>query len=73
MKIALLSAQFIISILLIVFILLHSAKGEGLGSIGGQARLFSSQKDMESGLNKITAIFAGLFIGIALILSIIFS
>ena len=47
---------------LILLVLLHSAKGEGLGAIGAQARVFSSQKGMEAGLNKITATFAGLFL-----------
>ena len=32
----------------------HSAKGEGLGAIGGQAKIFGSQKGVEAGLNRLT-------------------
>lgn len=46
--------QIISALLLIVLVLLHSPKGDGLASIGGAANLFSSQKSAESGLNKLT-------------------
>jgi preprotein translocase subunit SecG len=72
MKILLLVIEFITSIALILAILLHTAKGEGLGAIGGQARLFGSQKDLEAGLNKVTTILAVVFIISAIILSILF-
>lgn len=72
MKIFLISIEFLIGISLIVSILLHSAKGEGLGAIGGNAKMFSSQKGMESGLSKVTWVLTASFLGIALLLSIFF-
>ena len=72
MKIALLTIEFLISIALIVAILLHSAKGEGLGAIGGRARLFNTQKDLEAGLNKVTGVLVALFMIIAGLLSVVF-
>ena len=53
MKILLLIIELISAIGLVITVLLHSAKGEGLGGIGGQARLFNAQSDMESGLRKV--------------------
>ncbi len=40
--------------LLIIVVLLHSPKGDGLGGIGGQAQLFTSTKSAENTLNRIT-------------------
>lgn len=54
--------QIISAILLIVLVLLHSPKGDGLAAIGGMANLFSSQKSAESGLNKLTMYVALVFI-----------
>lgn len=54
--------QIILSILLIVLVLLHSPKGDGLASIGGMSNMFSSQKNAESGLNKITTYIAIAFL-----------
>ena len=71
MKGFLLFIQIVSAILLIAAILLHSAKGEGLGGIGGQARIFGTQKGLEEGLNKITFACAGTFMLVSLILSII--
>ncbi len=57
------------ALLLILFILLHSPKGDGVASIGSASQLFSSQKSAEKGLNKITYTLAGTFIVSTLILS----
>ena len=54
--------QIITALFLIVLILLHSPKGDGIAGIGGASHIFSSQKSAEKGLNKITAIFAAVFI-----------
>lgn len=54
--------QVISSVLLIVIILLHSPKGDGIAAIGGASQMFSSQKSAEKGLNKLTGIIAGIFI-----------
>ena len=47
---------------LILFVLLHSPKGDGLAAMGSTAQIFSSQKNAEKGLNKITMYIAILFI-----------
>lgn len=54
---------------LIVLVLLHSPKGDGIGGIGGQAQLFTSAKSAETTLNRITWTLAVLFIGTTIILS----
>ncbi len=71
MKIFLLLLQVIVAIGLIASVLLHAAKGEGLGGIGGQARVFGSQKGLEEGLDKITYALAGTFLFISLVIGII--
>jgi len=63
--------QLIFALALIVFILLHAAKGEGLGGIGGSARLFGSPKGMEQGLDRITWGCAILFLTISILLAVI--
>lgn len=50
------------ALLLIVLILMHSPKGDGIAGIGNAAQMFSSQKSAEKGLNKLTAIIAVVFI-----------
>lgn len=50
------------AVLLIVLILMHSPKGDGIAGIGGAANMFASQKSAEKGLNKLTGIVAGIFI-----------
>lgn len=54
--------QIVSSILLIILILLHSPKGEGIAGIGGASHLFSSQKSAEAGLNKLTGYVATVFL-----------
>jgi len=54
---------------IIVFVLLHSPKGDGIGGIGGQAQLFSSAKSAEVTLNRITWTLCVLFMGLTVILS----
>ena len=54
--------QIVSAILLIVLILLHSPKGDGIAGIGNAAQMFSSQKSAEKGLNKLTAIVASVFL-----------
>jgi preprotein translocase subunit SecG len=67
----LLVIQFLSALLLIVAVLLHSAKGEGLGGIGGSAKLFGTPKGMEEGLDRITWGLAIVFMGISVILAIL--
>ena len=53
--------QVITAILLIVLVLIHSPKGDGIAGIGGSAQLFTSQKGAEKNLNKLTAVIAVIF------------
>lgn len=64
-------SQVFLSIGLIVAVLLHSAKGEGLAGIGGQAHMFGSQKGVEAGLNRITTVIAAGWVLVALALAVI--
>lgn len=54
---------------LVILVLLHSPKGDGIGGIGGQAQLFTSAKSAETALNRVTWVLAVLFIGLTIILS----
>jgi len=71
MKAFLIFIQLASAVLLVFFIILHTAKGEGLGGIGGAAKLFGTPKGLEEGLDKITAGFAVSFMLVSLILSIL--
>ncbi len=54
--------QIISSVLLIILILLHDPKGDGIAGIGGASQIFSSQRSAEKGLNKVTGIIAAIFL-----------
>jgi len=60
--------QIITGVLLVLFILVHSPKGDGMASIGGASQLFSSPKGAEAGLNKVTAACAVIFIFTSILL-----
>lgn len=65
-----LKAIWVISALgLVILVLLHSPKGDGLGSLGGQAQLFTSTKSAELTLNRVTWVLTVLFMGTTIILS----
>ena len=49
--------ETVAAVLLVVLILLHSPKGDGIGGIGGASHVFASQKSAEKGLNKLTNLF----------------
>lgn len=55
--------------LTIVFILLHSPKGDGLGGIGGQSQMFTSTKSAENALNRITWGLGIAFVALTVVLS----
>ncbi len=57
------------AICLIVLVLLHSPKGDGLGGLGGQAQLFTSTKSAETTLNRVTWTLTALFMGLTVVLS----
>ena len=54
--------QMVSAVLLIILILLHSPKGDGIAGMGGASQLFSSQKSAETGLNKLTGYVAAAFL-----------
>lgn len=56
------AVQIATALLLIVLILLHSPKGDGIAGIGGASHVFASQKSAEKGLNKLTGIVAAIFL-----------
>jgi preprotein translocase subunit SecG len=64
--------QVLSALVLIVLVLIHSPKGEGIGGIGSAAQIFASQKGAEAALNKITAYTAGAFYVISFVLGYYF-
>ena len=54
--------QITSAFLCIFLVLRHSPKGDGMASIGAASQLFSSQKSLEKGLNKVTYFFVGIFL-----------
>lgn len=71
MKAFLLAVEIFSALASIACILLHSAKGEGLGALGGQSSMFNTQKDLEKNLSKATTFFVICFFISAILLSII--
>lgn len=61
--------QIISAFLLIILILMHSAKGEGIGSIGSSAQMFSTTSKLEKSLNIITWIIGSIFLACSASLS----
>lgn len=53
--------EVISALFIIILVLLHSPKGDGIAGIGGASQIFSSQKSAEKGLNKLTMIIAIIF------------
>ena len=73
MKTLLLTIEVISGIALVAAVLLHPPKGEGLGAIGGQARLFANtHTQMEKSLDRITYILATCFFVSAAVLGIFY-
>jgi preprotein translocase subunit SecG len=54
---------------LMVLVLLHSPKGDGLGGLGGQAQLFTSTKSAEKTLNQLTWVLVTMFMSLTTVLS----
>lgn len=54
---------------LVIVVLLHSPKGDGLGGLSGQAQLFNSTKTAELTLNRITWVLTVIFMGLTVVLS----
>ncbi len=62
LKWILIVAQTLSALLLVVLVLIHSPKGDGLGGIGGAAQVFTSQKGADSALIKTTGWAATVFL-----------
>ncbi len=60
--------QILSGALLVIFVLLHAPKGDGMAAIGGASQLFSSQRGAEATLNKITAGCAATFVVVSIVL-----
>ena len=58
------------AILLVIAVLMHSAKGDGMGSIGGQANVYgTAHNEMEQGLDRVTIGLSAVFILLSLWIS----
>ena len=71
MIISILSWAWILSgILLIILVLLHSPKGDGMGGLAASgSSMFSSASSAEASLNKATWTCLAIFLSLAVILS----
>lgn len=59
---AVLTIHFILAFLVIGVILLQGPKGEGLGAIGGSARMFHGPRPRETLFTRVTAVVSILFV-----------
>ena len=59
---AVLSIHFVLAFLVIGVILLQGPKGEGLGAIGGSARMFHGPRPRETLFTRVTAAVSVLFV-----------
>ncbi|HKZ54507.1 MAG TPA: preprotein translocase subunit SecG [Anaerolineales bacterium] len=62
METAVLTIHFILAFLVIGVILLQGPKGEGLGAIGGSARMFHGPRPRETLFTRVTAVVSVLFV-----------
>jgi len=62
MDTAILIIHFILAFLVIGVILLQGPKGEGLGAIGGSARMFHGPRPRETLFTRVTAVISVLFV-----------
>jgi len=59
---AILITHFVLAFSVIGVILLQGPKGEGLGAIGGSARMFHGPRPRETFFTRVTAVAAVLFV-----------
>ena len=70
LKTAISNLWMISAVLLIVSVLLHSPKGDGMGGLASSGgSMFTSARSAEETLNRITWTLLGLFLGLAVMLS----
>ncbi|MFN5857350.1 MAG: preprotein translocase subunit SecG [Pseudanabaenaceae cyanobacterium] len=63
----------VVGVCLMVLVLLHSPKGDGLAGFSGQAQLFSSTKSAENTLNRVTWFLVAAFLTLTILLGIRFT
>lgn len=64
--------QFLVSVGLIAVVLLQRSKGEGLGSIGGSARLFYDQpRGVDKALENATTVLAVAFMVLSILIGVL--
>lgn len=68
MKIVLTLLQFLSAIGVIATVLMHAPKAEGMGGIGGAAKIFGKPTNAEKGLDKVTYILAAVFVLVSILL-----
>ena len=66
---AILIMHIVISLALVGIILLQGPKGEGLGAIGGSARMFHGPRPRETLMTRVTTVCSILFVVTVSILS----
>lgn len=62
METAVLTIHLVLAFLVIGVILLQGPKGEGLGAIGGSARMFHGPRPRETLFTRVTAVLSVLFV-----------
>ena len=71
MRPLLIALQLFSAVGVVVTVLMHAAKGEGLGGIGSAARIFGTPKGLEQGLDRLTWGFAIAFLSFSFLLALI--
>lgn len=66
---AVLITHFVLAFLVIGVILLQGPKGEGLGAIGGSARMFHGPRPRETLFTRVTAVLSVLFVVTSVLLT----
>jgi preprotein translocase subunit SecG len=66
--IALLVLEALLGVLMIVLVLVHAPKGDGMAGIGNAATLFTGKRGAEAGLDKLTWTVFGLFMAVCTVL-----
>lgn len=66
--IILLIAEGVLGLAMVVLILLHAPKGEGLGGIGAGATVFTGKRGAEAGLDNLTWVISGMFMFVCFLL-----
>lgn len=66
--IILLVAEAVLGLFMVVLILLHAPKGEGMGGIGAGATMFSAKRGAEGGLDRLTWMVVMAFMAVCMVL-----